>query len=258
MKTLRFILFLGIIFLFGCTLSDTVQENKEPQLTLIEVPDHMLSTELGTFVWQIEPVVETEHTNIHTSFTPNFEHRVDSPKQPGNKAIFTDTLALETDTEKTLYVQAHAHIAGKDYKSEVKTLKILPAPPTMEFSLHIDAKKHVPSDKKTIAHHYCKELPKEGIFQCQLYDSDASNAKLIGVEFVIKKEAYGSLDEEEKLNWHSHEEEIQDKETDVQLPGLEPDVASGVVDILKPTYGKVVIFWDTKDASPKDPQIVHV
>lgn len=41
--------------------------------------------------------------------------------------------------------------------------------------------------------------------QCLLYDSAAKNARLIGVEYMIPKETYETLEPEEQKLWHSHE-----------------------------------------------------
>jgi hypothetical protein len=43
------------------------------------------------------------------------------------------------------------------------------------------------------------------IRQCVIYDSAAKNARLIGVEYMITKEIYETLDPEEQKLWHSHE-----------------------------------------------------
>lgn len=37
--------------------------------------------------------------------------------------------------------------------------------------------------------------------QCLIYDSNEKNARLIGVEFMIPKEKYLTLDEEEQKLW---------------------------------------------------------
>ncbi len=41
--------------------------------------------------------------------------------------------------------------------------------------------------------------------QCLIYDSAAKNARLIGVEYMIPKDMFESLDPEEQKLWHSHE-----------------------------------------------------
>src|SRR3990172_11761251 len=56
--------------------------------------------------------------------------------------------------------------------------------PHAGFTLHIDAEKHFPADEKKIAHHWCKQV-RGGMYECQLYDSDENDARLVGVETVV-------------------------------------------------------------------------
>ena len=41
-----------------------------------------------------------------------------------------------------------------------------------------------------------------------MYDSNEENARLIGIEYMIPRETYLSLDPEEQKLWHSHEFEV--------------------------------------------------
>ena len=123
MKKVSFLLSIVLVLLVtGCS-----QQYGDPRLEIISSPDSIISGEEVNFEWKIDPVAETEHTNIHTSFTADFAERIDTPKQPGEKAVYTDSLTLESDTEQTVYVQAHASIDGEDYKSEVMEITIQPA-----------------------------------------------------------------------------------------------------------------------------------
>lgn len=45
--------------------------------------------------------------------------------------------------------------------------------------------------------------------QCLIYDSCQPNARLIGVEYMVPKHVYETLDAEEQKLWHSHEFEVQ-------------------------------------------------
>jgi len=126
------------------------------------------------------------------------------------------------------------------------------------FDLHIDAKRHVESDREFVVHHHCKKF-KAGHAECQLYDSDDAEARLIGIEVVIGKELYDSLPQEEKGRWHHHAEEISRKEVGVTLPGLSEDEAAKVAEMLGPTYGKVYIIWEPNEAVPlAQPKVVAV
>ncbi|SDW26425.1 DUF1264 domain-containing protein [Marinobacter mobilis] len=115
-------------------------------------------------------------------------------------------------------------------------------PPTSGWALHIDAKRHITGDVNAVAHHYCKELP-GGVTACQLYDSDALNARLVGVEFIIGAEAYAALPETEQALWHYHKEEIG--VVDPVMPDMTEEEAAEFVKSVEETYGKIFLIWNT-------------
>ncbi|KAK7412506.1 hypothetical protein VNO78_03970 [Psophocarpus tetragonolobus] len=88
-------------------------------------------------------------------------------------------------------------------------------------------------------HHYCTRLHKN-LIQCAVYDSDDSQAHLIGVEYIVPDDIYETFPPEEQKLWHSHAYEIKS--------GLwvNPRVAEMIVmpdlESLAKTYGK---FWCT-------------
>lgn len=113
--------------------------------------------------------------------------------------------------------------------------------PSSGFTLHIDAEKHFPADEKKIAHHYCKQV-RGGMFECQLYDSDSKDAKLVGVEVVVDTKTWQGFDSVENKNWHYHKEEIP--KVNAKLPDLSKEEAAKVVKTLEETYGKIYLLWD--------------
>jgi len=90
-------------------------------IELVDVPDKLMSGESYSYTWKINGLGTVEHTNIHTSFTPDFAERIDTEKQSGKQGTYSDTLTLESDEEKTVYIQAHANIDGGSYSSDVVT-----------------------------------------------------------------------------------------------------------------------------------------
>ncbi|TKY87085.1 hypothetical protein EX895_003762 [Sporisorium graminicola] len=56
--------------------------------------------------------------------------------------------------------------------------------------------------------HYCSCSSSGDHFQCLIYDSDRSDAKLIGIEYMIPEEVFLTLPDEEKPFWHSHVYEV--------------------------------------------------
>ena len=115
--------------------------------------------------------------------------------------------------------------------------------PADGWMLHIDARKHFTNDfdKDPIAHHYCKPVS-GGLTECQLYDGDGPDARLVGVETIISKDMYRKLPADEKKMWHYHKDEIA--KVDAKLPDLSPEEAAKVVQSIQETYGKIFIFWN--------------
>ena len=127
--------------------------------------------------------------------------------------------------------------------------------PTDGWTLHIDAKKHIPQMPDMIAHHYCKPVS-GGLFECQLYDSDRSDARLIGVEVVVDKETWKKFSKKEKALWHYHKTEL--KKVDPTLPDLSPDEGAKTMKNMEETYGKVYILWNPAKKDPVGRPLVSI
>jgi len=110
--------------------------------------------------------------------------------------------------------------------------------PIGEFRLHLSDIHFYSGDLNTqyIAHHYCNDH-KNGFQMCLLFD-DNDRSRVIGVEYVISKEIFDSLPEEEKPLWHSHVYEV--KSGLLVAPDLSPDEEWKVMEWLVGTYGKVI------------------
>jgi len=113
--------------------------------------------------------------------------------------------------------------------------------PTEGWALHIDAKRHIPKMPDVIVHHYCKKVSEE-LTECQLYDSDKPDAKLIGVEMVVGPSTYNKFSKQEKALWHYHKVEIP--KVDAKLPDVSPEEAAKIVKSMEESYGKVYILWN--------------
>lgn len=113
--------------------------------------------------------------------------------------------------------------------------------PADGWTLHIDAKKHIPGMPQMIAHHYCKPVS-GGLIECQLYDSDKPDARLIGVEVVVNKETWKKFPKKEQALWHYHKTEL--KKVDPTLPDLSPEEGAKTLKGMEETYGKVYILWN--------------
>ncbi|KAK5118928.1 hypothetical protein LTR62_000139 [Meristemomyces frigidus] len=99
------------------------------------------------------------------------------------------------------------------------------------------------------ANHYCAHL-NDDVRQCILYDSDKANARLIGVEYMIKPHLYETLDEEERNLWHSHVFEVKSGMLIMPAPKGVPDAVWEIaenkeMEEVVVLYGKVFHLWQT-------------
>ena len=127
--------------------------------------------------------------------------------------------------------------------------------PSEGWTLHIDAKKHIPNMPDMIAHHYCKQVS-GGLFECQLYDSDKPDARLIGVEVVVDKETWEKFPKKEKALWHYHKTEL--KKVDPTLPDLSSEEGAKTLKGMEETYGKVYILWNPAKNDPIGKPVVSI
>jgi hypothetical protein len=119
--------------------------------------------------------------------------------------------------------------------------------PTEGWTLHIDAKRHFPSQPDLVAHHYGKDVS-GGLIECPIYDSDRPDAKLVGVEVIVSPKTYQTFSAAEKARWHAHKTEIP--KVSATLPDLSPEEAAKVVKKIEGTDGKVYLLWDPGKGQP--------
>lgn len=99
------------------------------------------------------------------------------------------------------------------------------------------------------ANHYCAHL-NEDVRQCILYDSDKPNARLIGIEYMIKPHLYETLDPAERKLWHSHVFEVKSGMLIMPTPALTPNSVWEIAETKEMEevvvlYGKVYHLWQT-------------
>ena len=119
--------------------------------------------------------------------------------------------------------------------------------PTEGWTLHVDAKRHIPKMPDMIAHHYCKPVS-GGLTECQLYDSDEPDARIIGIEVIVDKETWKKFTGKEKALWHYHKVEIP--KVSATLPDVSPEESAKILKGMEETYGKVYILWDPMKKEP--------
>jgi hypothetical protein len=113
--------------------------------------------------------------------------------------------------------------------------------PTQGWTLHITAKMHFPGKPDMLAHHFCKQVV-GGLIECQLYDSAAPDARLVGVETIVNAATYATFSTAEKAQWHYHRVEIP--LVSAAVLDMSPDEAAKVVNSIVDTYGKIYLLWD--------------
>ncbi len=90
------------------------------------------------------------------------------------------------------------------------------------------------------ANHFCTHL-NEDFHQCVIYDSNKSDAKLIGIEYIVSERVFKSLPNDEKKLWHSHHYEV--KSGALIAPGVPEPAEHAVMKDLVTTYGKTWHTW---------------
>jgi hypothetical protein len=90
------------------------------------------------------------------------------------------------------------------------------------------------------ASHFCIHLQHD-LHQCVIFDRNAPDARLIGIEYIISEERFRALPDDEKRLWHSHHHEV--KSGILVAPGI-PDMAEhAYFEDLVSTYGKTFHTW---------------
>lgn len=90
--------------------------------------------------------------------------------------------------------------------------------------------------------HFCNQV-NEDFAQCVLFDSQAADANLNGIEYIISEKLYRTLPEKEKKYWHPHNYEILSGQ--LIAPNL-PEVAE--LELMRSkinSYGKTWHVWNT-------------
>ena len=113
--------------------------------------------------------------------------------------------------------------------------------PSDGWTLHITAKMHFPGKPEMLAHHFCKQVA-GGLIECQLYDSGAPDARLVGVETIVPSATYAKFSAAEKAQWHYHRVEIP--LVSAAVLDMSPDQAEKVLNSIVDTYGKIYLLWD--------------
>lgn len=106
-------------------------------------------------------------------------------------------------------------------------------------------------DHQRESHHFCRQM-NEDFAQCALFDGNAGNANLNGVEYIISENLFNSLPDEEKQFWHPHNYEILSGS--LITPNLSPSSEKEFMKKKMNSYGKTWHLWNTGHYGMKDGQ----
>lgn len=97
--------------------------------------------------------------------------------------------------------------------------------------------------EQMIAHHYCTQV-NEDFAQCTLFDGNARNANLTGIEFIISERLFLTLPEAERQYWHPHNGEILSGQ--LVAPGIPEAAEKELMRGKMNSYGKTWHVWMTQ------------
>jgi hypothetical protein len=90
------------------------------------------------------------------------------------------------------------------------------------------------------ASHFCIHL-RHDLHECVIFDRNAPDARLIGIEYIISEERFRELPDDEKRLWHSHHYEV--KSGELVAPGVPDRAEHAYFEDLVSTYGKTFHTW---------------
>lgn len=90
------------------------------------------------------------------------------------------------------------------------------------------------------ATHFCIHL-RHDLHQCVIFDRNAPDARLIGIEYITTAERFQELPPEEQRLWHSHHYEVPSGL--LTAPGVPSLAANAYFEDLTTTYGKTFHTW---------------
>ena len=116
----------------------------------------------------------------------------------------------------------------------------------------LTAVRHVYDDPTLRVWNYC--TPHHRIMAvCTLFDSNQTNASLIGIEYMITPEDYRKLPEREKPYWHYHVTEFAPDRANPHFPILTAEEEKKMLKMVENSYGKVILTWNPSDELPAFP-----
>ncbi|KLU85093.1 hypothetical protein MAPG_04125 [Magnaporthiopsis poae ATCC 64411] len=168
-----------------------------------------------------------------------------------------DTQAKDETAGEPLGIKNQTLLAGASVAQDFSPLKGICAHLNAFHAYAADPTRHVE------ANHYCGHI-NDDVRQCILYDRPTGpGARIIGIEYMIPRRLYETLEPDERKLWHSHVFEVKSGMLVMPQP-LVPEAAwelaeNKEMEEVMQLYGKVYHLWqvDRGDALPLgEPQLM--
>lgn len=143
----------------------------------------------------------------------------------------------------TLLVAACTTVSGATRAAAVAPTSDAASGPTAQLSLHLVGVHTIKAatDRQFVAHHYCHQVSPQ-LTQCAIFDSNAPDARLIGIEYIIPGDVYRFLPPQEQQYWHPHTYEVTGQL--LRAPELPADQEQALLATIRTTYGRTYHEWD--------------
>jgi len=146
-------------------------------------------------------------------------------------------------------VPSKTDVPGDPKSSKTRSLEVgakvlqrnVPLQPFDVYLVGFHAMKERP-ELQMESHHYCHQM-NEDFAQCTLFDSNARNAKLNGIEYIISEKLFDALPEDERKFWHPHNGEILSGQ--LVAPGIPGAAEKALMQTKMNSYGKTWHVWNS-------------
>jgi hypothetical protein len=169
----------------------------------------------------------------------------DRPWSPASGRVSAETRTADDNANPRVAATGHLPGESGSIKKKVGGLVsdvIQPYAPVREINCHTDAILFFSGEPKRQieVHELCTWL-NDDVAQCLLYDSDRSNARLIGVEYLVSDRIFKALPEDEQKLWSSKQYEV--KNGLEVAPRLPQTAENALMQDLVNMYGKQFCTW---------------
>jgi hypothetical protein len=168
---------------------------------------------------------------------------------PGFKRLAAAAALIFAGCASAQQVQGQVHPPGDAKSGKTQALelgaKVLQGnAPLGGFDIYLvgfHPMKDHPKEQMT-AHHFCHQV-NEDFAQCVLFDGNAEDANLNGIEYIISEKIFATLPDEERKYWHPHNAEILSGQ--LMAPDIPDAAEQSLMKSKLNSYGKTWHLWAT-------------